>query len=428
MITSLRLRRFKNFTDETLHLGPFTLIVGANASGKSNIRDALRFLHGIGRAYNLADIIGGRYGAGGQVEWERLRGAASEIVQFGCQSFALRASLSLRKPKRRVEYRILIRPDRERVGEFRVAAERLKLGTTIIYTSRPSAPDPVRAQDDDTHLLLRMAKSGEQKKYGHRVAVRPDQPALTQIREHPKILRGHKEVADQVTAVLASMRFLDLSPDRMRQPAFPGQDVLGDAGDNLPTVLKAICSDPAHRHALIDWTRELTPMDVKDVEFPVDPTTGQVQLAFRESDDRLVSAYAASDGTLRFLAMLAALLGTNPPSLYFFEEIDNGIHPSRLRLLLDLMETQTSRGRVQVVTTTHSPDLLSIIGDETFEHTSVVCRRPETDAAVIRPVAGLADAEELRRSQGLGRLHTSGWMEDSVFFEEGAAEDRDRSP
>lgn len=428
MITSLRLRRFKNFTDETLQLGPFTLIVGANASGKSNIRDAFRLLHGIGRGYNLADIMGGRYGAGGQVEWERLRGAASEIVQFGRRSFELTASLSLRKPRRRVVYYIRIRPDRERVGEFRVAAEWLKLGNAAIYTSRPSAPDPIRTQDDDTHLLIRMAKSGEQKKYGHRVAVRPDQPALTQMGEHHKVLRIHKLWAERVVAVFASIRFLDLSPDRMRQPAFPGQNVLGDGGDNLPTVLKEICSHAQHRNALIDWTRELTPMDVQGIEFPIDPTTGRVQLAFREADDRLVSAYAASDGTLRFLAMLAALLGTNPPSLCFFEEIDNGIHPSRLRLLLDLIETQTSKGQVQVVTTTHSPDLLSIIGDETFEHTSVVCRRPETDAAVIRPVAGLADAEELRRSQGLGRLHTSGWMEDSVFFEEGAAEDRDRSP
>ena len=48
MITSLRLVNFKNFADETLCVGPFTVIVGANASGKSNIRDAFRFLHGIG--------------------------------------------------------------------------------------------------------------------------------------------------------------------------------------------------------------------------------------------------------------------------------------------------------------------------------------------------------------------------------------------
>ena len=115
--------------------------------------------------------------------------------------------------------------------------------------------------------------------------------------------------------------------------------------------------------------------------------------------------------------MLASLIGTNRASLYFFEEIDNGIHPSRLRLLMDLIETQTSRGGVQVVSTTHSPDLLSIIGEEAFGHTSLVCRRPETDNAVIRPVAGLPDASELRDAQGLGRLHASGWMEDTLYFD-----------
>ena len=49
MISLLRMVNFKNFADETLKVGPFTVIVGANASGKSNIRDAFRFLHGIGR-------------------------------------------------------------------------------------------------------------------------------------------------------------------------------------------------------------------------------------------------------------------------------------------------------------------------------------------------------------------------------------------
>ena len=60
MLASLRLQNFKNFANETLRMGPFTVLVGANASGKSNVRDALRFLHGIGRGYRLADIIGGR--------------------------------------------------------------------------------------------------------------------------------------------------------------------------------------------------------------------------------------------------------------------------------------------------------------------------------------------------------------------------------
>ena len=79
MITSISLVDFKNFEDETLRMGPLTIIVGANASGKSNIRDAFRFLHGVGRGYDLAEIIGGKYGSGGQTEWEAIRGAPKEI-------------------------------------------------------------------------------------------------------------------------------------------------------------------------------------------------------------------------------------------------------------------------------------------------------------------------------------------------------------
>ena len=60
MITSIRMVNFKNFTDETLRTGPFTVVVGSNASGKSNVRDAFRFLHGVGRGYTLNEIVSGK--------------------------------------------------------------------------------------------------------------------------------------------------------------------------------------------------------------------------------------------------------------------------------------------------------------------------------------------------------------------------------
>ena len=205
----------------------------------------------------------------------------------------------------------------------------------------------------------------------------------------------------------------------MRQPAFPGQTVLGDSGENLPTVLRKICADESRKKNLIDWTRELTPMDVTDFRFPTDEVTGLVQLVIEETNDKTVSAYSASDGTLRFLAMLAALLGEDPARLYFFEEIDNGIHPSRLRLLIDLIERQTGKGGMQVITTTHSPEMLSMMNDTTFENTSVVCRLEDTNDAVIRPVADLYNAKKLRKTQGLGRLLAGGWMETALAFTEG---------
>ena len=57
----------------------------------------------------------------------------------------------------------------------------------------------------------------------------------------------------------------------MRQPSLPGQDVLGDNGRNLSSVLRAICEDKQGKQNLLSWVRELTPMDAVDFEFPVDP-------------------------------------------------------------------------------------------------------------------------------------------------------------
>ena len=153
-------------------------------------------------------------------------------------------------------------------------------------------------------------------------------------------------------------------------------------------------------------------MDVKDFEFPRDPS-GRVHLHIVERNGRKVSAYSASDGTLRFLGiLLAVLLRPNRGGLYFFEEIDNGIHPNRLWLLVDFIERQTAKGGVQVITTTHSPALLSWIRDEAFENTSVVYRDEYWADSVIRPDSGACTIygriEEVRYV--LGELHTEGWI------------------
>ncbi len=58
MLKEIHFERLKNFKDARLELGPLTLLVGANASGKSNVRDAFRFLHDIARGYTLSEIMG----------------------------------------------------------------------------------------------------------------------------------------------------------------------------------------------------------------------------------------------------------------------------------------------------------------------------------------------------------------------------------
>ena len=407
MITSLRLIDFKNFADETLRVGPFTVIVGANASGKSNIRDAFRFLHGVGRGYTLAEIIGGKNWAGGPPEWEPIRGAANEIIRINKSTrslpslpnpgFALATELAVGGET--FSYAIEVSSELGK-GGFRITYERMQVAGETVYMKPKSK------------YGVRQTIVGKD----HAVDINLDSPALVQILEMRRPFQGEKERVQLLVDFLKSMRFIELSPNSMREPVFPYLTSLGNQGQNLPAVLNGIWADPKRRNVLTDWISELTPMDVRSFAFPSDPS-GRIHLKIQESG-KDISAYSVSDGTLRFLALLATLLDKDRARLHFIEEIDTGIHPSRLWLLLDLIEKQTGKGDTQVIATSHSPDMLSFAGDTTFESISVVCRLDDSDDAIIRPVSELPNAVKLRKSQGLGRLHASGWIEDAVAFTE----------
>ena len=414
MITSIRLVNFKNFADETLRVGPFTVIVGANASGKSNIRDAFRFLHGVSRGYTLAEILGGKHGVGGRLEWEPIRGAPNEVVRFGPHyprmgqsEFSLEVEMDLKCGK--TLYSITVEFNPYSPERFLVSEEELRTETTTVYRAKRKS-DHELSFDGAGLLPEDLSRS---------------KPVLSQTFYWKDPSASFKLSELEVLPVLQGMRFLELDPQRMREPSFPGVKTLGDFGENLPTVLQAICANKERRTILADWLRELTPMDVENFEFPHE-TSERVSLRILEANGVPVSAYSASDGTLRFLAMLAALLGGEAPALYFPEEIDTGIHPARLALLLELIERQTAKGNVQVVTTTHAPSLLTVMNDDTFENTSLVCRAEDSRDAVIRPVAELPNVRALRRDQGLGQLHESGWMEDAIAFTLGSDEDEDK--
>ena len=403
MITSVRLVNFKNFADETLKLGPFTVIVGANASGKSNIRDAFRFLHGIGRGYTLAETLGGKYGPGGYVEWTGIRGAPNEIVRIQHRDFSVGVEATLWDTDLR--YGVAVDYDFFNDSKFRVKNEEFTRGESPVFYCYREGHRLVLDVGDLEDRVYPMHSSDP---FLADAAPTYWPPGETVPIEDPTV-----DMKDS----LANMRFLEPVPDRMREPAFPGAS-LGDSGQNLPSVLETICADTIRGRNLMSWLQELTPMDVKDFDFPRDPS-GRVHLHIVERNGRKVSASSASDGTLRFLVLLAALLDSNKGSLYFFEEIDNGIHPNRLWLLLDLIEQQTAEGNIQVVTTTHSPALLAWMSDTAFENTSVVYRDQYWADSVIRQIAGLYNLRELRESQGLERLLTSGWFETAMKFSEG---------
>jgi predicted ATPase len=402
MLKKLHLKNFKGFKDAGLNLGNFSLLVGTNASGKSNIRDAFRFLHGIGRGYSLADIFGEKYIEGGVLQWRGIRGGLREAVFKGEKRFSLEVTGTafVKEEERDFDYFIGLDISNS-FAPPELYCEQLILDDSSGYS--------IEVEEDEPFVY----SSGLDLD-----SIRFDKPILVQVAQYDSIKDLKSAKLSQVSSILrgfSNMRFMDLDPDELRKPSYPGQTVLGDRGENLSSVLQAICNNPQKKQALLGWVQELTPMDAVDFEFVPDQI-GRILLTLVESNGQKISAYSASDGTLRFLAMIAALLGDEPAQFYFLEEIDNGIHPTRLHMLVQLIEQVTKEKNIQMVATTHSPQLLQLLSPESLENASLTYRLPDRPDAQIKRILDIPDAKRLIDKKGAARLHESGWLETAVYF------------
>lgn len=424
MIERLRLQDFKSFRDVEVPFGRLTLIVGANAAGKSNLRDALRVLKGIGAGFSLGDIISGRYLHGGEAQWRGIRGGIRETPRYGqqCATIWCHARVSVDTGRKRGQFplchKIKIDFSDERGGP-RTVEEAFRRGGAwggAIFNSH-SQDDPID-QRGKHQLRVRGPRGGDYRKHGPAIDLSSAHAAIAQFAEHGKPPAEHRHLAAAYVDLLESIRFLDLDPEAMRIPSPANQTMLGPRGENLSSVLQDLCQDDARKSVLRDWLQALTPLDVVDFAFETD-FAGRVMVFLVESSGSKTSAYSASDGTLRFLAMVAALLSPDSGRIYVFEELDNGLHPTRLHLLLDLIERACREQHVQVIGTTHNPALLSFLSDEARQ-SALLVHRPEglSESRVTRLMA-LPDIERVLERENLGELLTAGWLDDAAFFAEG---------
>lgn len=425
MIQTLTLKNFKSFSEPKGHEGPWegasiglgglSLIVGTNASGKSNIRDGLRFIHGISRGYSLSEIIGEKY-VGGAIQWEGIRGGVRETVTRNGErsdaqfTIAVTTKLSDEDGGGTADYKISLDLGQKARGPV-VVDESLKL-------SRRTQPSFTTDGFALGNLLrVNVLRSPSTPTTRGRVAPVDDRPVVTQLVELLGPIEDFKEARRDCRAFLrtiSSVRFLDLDPNSLRRPSIPGQIVLGDKGENLSSVLQAICADGIAKESLIEWTRELTPLDMVDLKFIEVSLEGKIQLQLVEHGGREISAESASDGTLRFLAFAAAVLGTEPARFYFFEEIENGIHPNRAHLLINLLQTATRNSNIQVVGTTHSPALLNYLDEQALKDASLVYR-----AGPVSKIAKFSDIQALQQIPAgtkPGDLLGSGWFENVAAY------------
>jgi predicted ATPase len=179
-----------------------------------------------------------------------------------------------------------------------------------------------------------------------------------------------------------------------------------------------LCEDEHRKSTLIEWVETLTPMDAKDFEFDVAKHSNEVTLVLVEKDGTKTPMQSASDGTLRFLGLLVLLFQDDPPQLLFIEEIETGLHPTRLDLLANLIEQRTEQTETQVIATTHAPQFLQVLDDETLEDVQLVYRTGEGPEAKICPLLDVPTARKVlaKPRQNVRDLHSTGWFERVMAF------------
>jgi predicted ATPase len=431
VLNRLTLQNFKSFQSAEIPLEPLTLLVGTNASGKSNIRDALRVLHGVGLGYTLAEILGEKYGTGGIRQWGGIRGGAREAAFRSTSKFRLKVELNDPAQELPLTYELTVDVSDTRSGP-RVMAETLydSAGQRVFRSRVEYSEHLIHAGYDfreefDSQMPLAMPGSESSTEDGRPLRrlrsrtsdLAPNRPTIVQIFEGHRGSASTREQCSRVLRVLQSMRFLDLDPEAMRQPSVPGQHILGDRGENLSSVLQAICEDESRKQTLLGWLRALTPMDAVDFEFIAD-FSGKVLVHLVESNGQKISALSASDGTLRFLALVAVLLSPDTGRIFFFEELDTGLHPTRLHLLVQLIQQACRNHGVQVIGTTHNPALLTFLDEQARKDALLIYRTESAPDSRIRRIADLPDIENILAKQDLGRLLASGWLEDAAIFSE----------
>jgi len=369
-LVELQVRNFRSLRDVTVALGPLTVLVGPNAAGKSNLLDAIRFLGDAARD-DLQPALDRR----GGYDRVRFRGAAKGGISVGVHALVTRSSarhapdtytLELNRRQAASGAATIVRE--ERFG-FRRGRDRHR---QVTVSGAEVRIDEVRIADVPAG---RRGAAGA----GTRIGLRRDALGLATL---PKLSDAEAgEEVGRIAGCLAGVRFVDVDVRAARRPAGPEPDggPLRPDAANLAAFLRRLAGDD-ERFASFERDAQAVVPGLIAIEFDepgrrdgdgdgngdgeaadgpaagVTDSVAGVAVRLREMGlDGATGLADASHGTVRALALLAALHDPDPPALTCVEAFDHGLHPDAVDVLVE--RARAASARTQLLLTTHSPRL-----------------------------------------------------------------------
>jgi predicted ATPase len=400
-IGSIKLNNLLSFgvDDEPLVLGPLNILIGPNAVGKSNLVDGLSLL----RASADGSLPRFVSDSGGIREWiwKGMPGAKASlevVVPFQHGSLVV-GGTGLR-------YYVSFRENEESepaiVDEW-LESDGVPAGEQGIIRYRTYVRDGIDLSKD----------TQAQSTYRQRGAGDARDDFKVRIKELQEELQGAL-INSEVISLFRSFTFYrsftfsrnPLASARTAQPVGRSASFLSEDASNLPVVLKSM-SDMDLKRQLQAYLKELD-ADAVDFEVKEVGKPRLLQLVIQEGD-YLIDASRFSDGTLRWLSLLAILLHPTPPPLICLEDPEIGLHPDMLPILADLLRQAATR--TQLIVTTQSVALINNFTDS--PQFVFVCEKEE-GATKIRQLNPDRLALQLEKYK-LGSLWTTGQIGGNRF-------------
>ena len=352
---------------QEVKLGPLNVLIGPNGSGKSNLIEAIGLLKAAPRDLHAPIREGG-----GVRDWiwrgKEMGGIAQvEVVLSYGENRLLRYTLAFLEKDQR----------------FRVNSEQLR-------PEHPESlmPEPHFSTDGEmAHVnFVDLGSENEEIKMWAK-EIRPDQSIFAQVRGPMFPQLNHTAEQFERIRLFREWSFGRLMPARLPQRADLPNDFLAEDGANLGLVLSRLRLEPESKGRILKELRQL--YEGVD-EFEVKTEGGTVQV-FLQEGNITIPATRLSDGTLRYLGLLAILCHPKPPPLVCVEEPELGLHPDIVPGLAELLR-EASR-RCQLIVTTHSDTLVDALTDT--PESVIVCEKDKGQTTMKR----------------LGKQDLAGWLE-----------------
>ena len=372
MISQFRVQNYKALRDVTLDLTPMHVLIGPNDSGKTSVLEALQVLS---RTLDrqLSQAIPNR--------------PPKELFSFGDSSTTISLAVTVgESPGSTVLYNLSLMQKGEswRTFELLSSAQFAQIALPVIHQDRSAVFD-----------WLRKGERGND----------TDTPSKEDI--HAAL--------NEVDSSIRGVQFYRWIPRFLASPAALNEERryrMEESGFGLPTMLDDILGyDIVQFEALQTEFRRIFP-EVERIILRTEkgyreqPTSSGkapdvsgkgLAIKFKGAEEPL-SAASVSDGFLLILAYLSLIHSPQPPPVLLIEEPENGIHPKRLRDVIEMLRPLTQEeGRTQIIMTTHSPDVLDL-----FKPEEVTLCLKEDDGSVS--THRLSDSEVVQQQKGVFTL------------------------